>query len=75
MSYYTASLSVINSLIQKLGSDKITKKDIDNAYPFGERRYYPYKAWLKARKEKMNQLGLTKSSDDKLGNLFEEKQR
>jgi len=75
MSYYTASLSVINSLIQKLGSDKITKKDIDNAYPFGERRYYPYKAWLKARKEKMNQLGLTKSSDAKLGNLFEEKQR
>lgn len=23
---------------------------IDKAYPFGERRYWPYKAWLSARK-------------------------
>lgn len=26
-------------------------KLIDAAYPFGERDYWPYKAWLKARKE------------------------
>ncbi len=26
------------------------KKAIDAVYPFGERAYYPYKAWLKARR-------------------------
>lgn len=27
------------------------EKAIDAAYPFGQRRYWPYKVWLKARKE------------------------
>ena len=26
-------------------------KRIDAAYPFGERKYHPYKQWLKARKQ------------------------
>ena len=29
---------------------KERKALIDAAYPFGERAYWPYKAWLKARK-------------------------
>lgn len=29
---------------------KERKAIIDAAYPFGERAYWPYKAWLKARK-------------------------
>lgn len=33
-------------------------KAIDDAYPFGERRYWPYKAWLKARKEFLAHHGL-----------------
>lgn len=31
---------------------------IDAAYPFGERRYYPYKAWLDERKKARIRLGL-----------------
>lgn len=30
---------------------------IDAAYPFGERRYWPYKAWLKARREYLGRYG------------------
>ena len=31
-------------------SFKDRKKRIDDAYPFGERKHFPYKAWLKERK-------------------------
>src|SRR5437868_6444563 len=30
---------------------------VDAAYPFGERSYWPYKAWLKARKAYLKQFG------------------
>lgn len=30
---------------------------VDAAYPFGERDYWPYKAWLKARKAYLRQFG------------------
>ena len=33
-------------------------KAIDAAYPFGERKYYPYKAWLSVRKEFFTRHGL-----------------
>ncbi len=33
-------------------------KAIDDAYPFGERAMYPYKAWLSARKKFFEQYGL-----------------
>jgi len=29
---------------------KERKRLVDDAYPFGPRQYWPYKAWLKARK-------------------------
>lgn len=27
------------------------KKALKHAYPFGERKYFPYKAWCKARRQ------------------------
>lgn len=30
----------------KNSSDQDLKKALFNAYPFGERKYYPYKCWL-----------------------------
>lgn len=27
------------------------KRALHDAYPFGERRYFPYKAWCKARRQ------------------------
>lgn len=33
-------------------------KAVDAAYPFGERAYWPYKAWLKARRELLVGAGL-----------------
>lgn len=41
--------------------DGATMKDrkaaIDAAYPFGERAYWPYKAWLKARRTYLSKFG------------------
>lgn len=33
---------------------KERKKAIDDAYPFGEREYWPYRAWCKARRKYLN---------------------
>lgn len=33
-------------------------KAIDDAYPFGPRSHWPYKAWLKARKQFFDKHGL-----------------
>lgn len=33
------------------------KKAVDAAYPFGVRQYWPYKAWLKARKAYLSKYG------------------
>lgn len=36
----------------QLGLDEsATLARVDSAYPFGVRAYYPYKAWLKARRD------------------------
>jgi hypothetical protein len=32
------------------------KKAVSAAYPFGERRYWPYKMWLKAQREYMGRF-------------------
>ena len=37
---------------------KERKKLIDAAYPFGERAYWPYKAWCKARRAYLERHGL-----------------
>lgn len=41
----------------KSGADII--KAIDAAYPFGERKYHPYKQWLDVRRSFLFMYGLT----------------
>lgn len=53
-SWYQAAKNVIAATHDDLPRDisfADRKKTIANAYPFGERRYFPYKAWLKAQRE------------------------
>jgi len=46
--------------------DDLSLKDrmriVDDAYPFGVRKYYPYKAWLKARKSYLSIHGYRPAS-------------
>ena len=43
------------------GADlKARKAIIDAAHPFGERRYYPYKAWLAERRRYLKKHGYLK---------------
>ena len=69
MSWYTEAKKAIDKVISEKGYDKVTIKDIDDAYPFGERKNFPYKQWLKIRKLRLKQLGLI-HSDVKLDGLF-----
>lgn len=43
------------------------KKAIDQAYPFGEREYYPYKVWLDERRKTFYELGIPTKQPDKRG--------
>lgn len=43
------------------------KKAIDQAYPFGEREYYPYKVWLDERSKTFYELGILQAQPDKRG--------
>jgi hypothetical protein len=36
---------------------------VDAAYPFGERKYWPYKAWLSARRELLELPGSVSRAD------------
>lgn len=36
---------------------------VDAAYPFGERKYFPYKAWLKARRAYLKPYGYVPRQD------------
>jgi len=49
--------SVVADVIARVGTDdvKLAKCELRKAYPFGERKYYPYQVWL----DEVNlQLGL-----------------
>lgn len=53
--WYQRSAVVIQDALteakQRGLDDKETWKLVDSRYPFGERTHWPYKQWLKARKE------------------------
>ena len=47
-------------ILRLTDEDKATlKKKIDEAYPFGERNNFPYKAWLNARRLAFISLGIS----------------
>lgn len=43
---------------------------IDNAYPFGDRKHWPYKAWLSARKYFFSIKGLPNKRNKPKNDLF-----
>lgn len=56
MSWFDSAKKVIDKCSSEQALAGITDKAeiikaIDAAYPFGMRKSYPYKAWLRARKE------------------------
>jgi hypothetical protein len=59
MSWYVSAVDHIKEADAKLPADisiEDRKKAISAAYPFGERRYWPYKMWLKAQREYMGRF-------------------
>ena len=42
-----------------------TAKEIDAAYPFGQRKHHPYKVWLRERKSFFAKHGLPRNGDHK----------
>lgn len=42
-------IAEIHATLPENATLKERKEALKNAYPFGERKYWPYKAWLKAR--------------------------
>lgn len=44
-------------------TDEQIRRNVDAAYPFGERAYWPYQAWLKARRELLRLPGSVAETD------------
>ena len=64
MSYWNAkSREVINAVVAEVGVEDETalRKAILAAYPFGERRYQPYKIYLEETKKTMQGIRLQKT--------------
>lgn len=60
MSWYNEARAVILAVHHSLREDATLEQRIqavDEAYPFIERRYFPYKMWLKARREYLCRFG------------------
>lgn len=57
-SWYHRAVGVITAAIAEGGTVKEVRKRIDAAYPFGLRQDWPYKAWLRARRDLLHQHGL-----------------
>lgn len=54
MSWYESARNHIRRLDAALPADMTfeeRKRAVQDAYPWGERRYHPYKMWLKAQRE------------------------
>lgn len=61
MRWSDAARSVIQRVAATIADDTPLKERaeiIDAAYPFGERDYWPYKAWCKARRKYLERYGL-----------------
>lgn len=50
--WYARSIVVLQGLALPLDvEDDVVARATRDAYPFGERKYHPYKAWLRAVKD------------------------
>ena len=52
MTRYDAALAILRGLNLPLDADDVSvRAAVRDAYPWGERKYAPYKAWLAAAKD------------------------
>lgn len=70
MSWYDDAYAVMLAVWQEQSDAGRGPQDIadaiDAAYPFGDRAYYPYKAWLKARKDFCARYSLPRRTSKRL---------
>jgi hypothetical protein len=60
VSWYERAREAITHVHASLPDDaplKERQKAVDAAYPFGSREYWPYKGWLKARRQYLCRYG------------------
>lgn len=60
MSWYDSAVETIREATKDLPNDMPLderKKIVDAAYPFGDRSMWPYKMWLKARRQYLARFG------------------
>lgn len=60
MSWYDSAVETIRTATAGLPNDMPLderKKIVDAAYPFGDRSMWPYKMWLKARRQYLARFG------------------
>ena len=60
MNWVSEAAKVINQVHKSLPADATLaerKKAVDAAYPFGCRAMWPYKAWLKVRRQYLGKYG------------------
>ena len=64
MSWRQYSAPIIKRVIEQCGTEdmKLLRKKLHEAYPFGERKYHPYKIWCD---EIRRQLGLKQSNSNR----------
>ena len=57
MSWRTSARIIIRGVISEVGraDDRFLRRKISEAYPFGERKYHPYKIWLDEVKKQLGQ--------------------
>lgn len=70
-SWYESARDYINAEHAKMPADidfKERKRRISRAYPWGERRMFPYKMWLKAQKEYLSRYDPTPPGFLNIGN-------
>lgn len=67
------SWNVIEMIHRGLPPDatlKQRKEALKNGYPFGERRYFPWRAWCKARRQYLAKYGPPKPIPEHLLGLY-----
>jgi len=67
-----AATAIFNAL-KSIGDDAPVKEKIaaiDAAYPFGQRRFHPYKIWLSERKTALSRLGVVTAKKNSTLPLF-----
>lgn len=61
-SWYRRARQAIDPVIEQAQADGAspaeTKRRLREAYPFGEREHWPYKAWLAAQRDALAEVGL-----------------